>query len=65
MISRVVKYSRDYSIYAICGFNDFFVTTHVVAVAQHRADVAYIAGYLLALIGRDGLQWREEALPED
>src|SRR2546430_483105 len=32
------------AIYAICGFNDFFVPTHVVAFAQDRGVDAYVAG---------------------
>jgi predicted MFS family arabinose efflux permease len=42
-------------IYAICGFNDFFVTTHVVAFAQDRGVDAFFAGNLLALMGLTGL----------
>ncbi len=42
-------------IYAICGFDDFFVTTHVVAFAQDRGVDALLAGNLLALMGLTGL----------
>jgi predicted MFS family arabinose efflux permease len=42
-------------IYAICGFNDFFVSTHVVAFAQDRGVDSYLAGNLLALMGLTGL----------
>jgi len=42
-------------IYGICGFNDFFVTTHVVAFAQDRGVDAFLAGNLLALMGLTGL----------
>ena len=42
-------------VYAICGFNDFFVTTHVVAFAQDRGVGAFVAGNLLALMGLTGL----------
>ena len=42
-------------IYAICGFNDFFVTTHVVAFAQDRGLDAFLAGNLLAILGITGL----------
>jgi predicted MFS family arabinose efflux permease len=38
-------------IYAICGFDDFFVSTHVVAFAQDRGVDALVAGNLLALMG--------------
>lgn len=42
-------------IYAICGFDDFFVTTHVVAFAQDRGVDAFLAGNLLAVMGLTGL----------
>jgi predicted MFS family arabinose efflux permease len=42
-------------IYAICGFDDFFVTTHVVALAQDRGVDIFLAGNLLALMGLTGL----------
>jgi predicted MFS family arabinose efflux permease len=42
-------------IYAICGFDDFFVATHVVAFAQDRGVDAFLAGNLLALMGLTGL----------
>jgi predicted MFS family arabinose efflux permease len=42
-------------VYAICGFNDFFVTTHVVAFAQDRGAGTLLAGNLLALMGLTGL----------
>ena len=42
-------------VYGICGFNDFFVTTHVVAFAQDRGAGALLAGNLLALMGLTGL----------
>jgi predicted MFS family arabinose efflux permease len=43
------------AIYGICGFNDFFVSTHVVAFAQDRGVDAFLAGNLLALMGLTGL----------
>ena len=43
------------AIYAICGFDDFFVTTHVVAFAQDRGVDVFLAGNLLALMGLTGL----------
>jgi predicted MFS family arabinose efflux permease len=43
------------AIYAICGFDDFFVSTHVVAFAQDRGVDAFRAGNLLALMGLTGL----------
>jgi len=42
-------------IYAICGLDDFFVTTHVVAFAQDRGIAPLLAGNLLALMGLTGL----------
>jgi len=42
-------------VYAICGLDDFFVTTHVVAFAQDRGAGALFAGNLLALMGLTGL----------
>jgi predicted MFS family arabinose efflux permease len=42
-------------VYAICGFGDFFVATHVVAFAQDRGMEPYLAGNLLALMGLTGL----------
>ena len=43
------------AIYAICGLDDFFVTTHVAAFAQDRGLSPLIAGHLLALMGLTGL----------
>ena len=42
-------------IYAICGLDDFFVTTHVAAFAQDRGIAPLLAGNLLALMGLTGL----------
>jgi predicted MFS family arabinose efflux permease len=41
--------------YAICGLDDFFVTTHVVAFAQDRGVDTLVAGNLLALMGLTAL----------
>jgi predicted MFS family arabinose efflux permease len=43
------------AIYAICGLDDFFVGTHVVAFAQDRGMEALFAGNLLALMGLTAL----------
>ncbi len=43
------------AIYAICGLDDFFVTTHVAAFAQDRGLSPLVAGNLLALMGLTGL----------
>lgn len=42
-------------IYAICGLDDFFVATHVVAFAQDRGVNTFLAGNLLAFMGIAGL----------
>ena len=42
-------------IFAICGLDDFFVATHIVAFAQDRGVGAYAAGNLLAVMGLTGL----------
>lgn len=42
-------------VYAICGFQDFFVATHVVAFAQDRGVDALFAGNLLAFMGLTGV----------
>ncbi len=42
-------------VYAICGFQDFFVQTHVVAFALDTGIGTVVAGYLLALMGVMGL----------
>ena len=41
-------------VYALCGLDDFFVATHVVAFAQDRGVDALLAGNLLALMGLFG-----------
>lgn len=43
------------AVYAICGLDDFFVSTHVVALAQDRGLDAYLAGNLLAVMGLTAL----------
>jgi predicted MFS family arabinose efflux permease len=43
------------AVYAICGFDDFFVATHVVAFAQDRGVGGLLAGNLLAFMGLTGL----------
>ncbi len=42
-------------VYAICGFDDFFVSTHVVAFAQDRGVDAFLAGNLFAVMGLTAL----------
>jgi predicted MFS family arabinose efflux permease len=43
------------AVFAICGLDDFFVTTHVAAFAQDHGIDALFAGRLLALMGLTGL----------
>ena len=43
------------AVYAICGFQDFFVATHVVAFAQDRGVASLMAGNLLAFMGLAGV----------
>ncbi|HEY7550184.1 MAG TPA: MFS transporter [Hyphomicrobiaceae bacterium] len=43
------------AVYAVCGFDDFFVATHVVAFAQDRGVDGLVAGNLLAFMGLTGL----------
>ena len=57
-VSQAARTSRFWVllvIYAICGLDDFFVATHVVAFAQDRNVDAWVAGNLLALMGLTGL----------
>ncbi len=42
-------------VYALCGLNDFFVSTHVVAFAQDRGLDPFLAGSLLAWMGLTAL----------
>ena len=42
-------------VYAICGFQDFFIATHVVAFAQDKGLSAAFSGSLYALMGLVGL----------
>ena len=42
-------------VFALCGLDDFFVSTHVVAFAQDRGLDALFAGNLLALMGLTAL----------
>jgi predicted MFS family arabinose efflux permease len=42
-------------IYAVCGFQDFFVATHIVAFARDQGVGSVLAGNLLALMGLMGL----------
>lgn len=60
-------------VYAICGFQDFFVSSHVVAFALDQGSGAFFAGNLLAFMGFAGLigvltagavsDWRGPAWP--
>ena len=56
---RMVLRSRQFALlltmYAICGFQDFFVATHLVAFAQDQGVRSVLAGNLLAWMGLMGL----------
>ena len=43
------------AVYAICGFQDFFVATHVVAFADDKGVPGWLAGNLLAVMGLLGV----------
>jgi len=53
--ARTSRFWLLLAIYAICGLDDFFVTTHVVAFAQDRGLGILAAGNLLAFMGLTGL----------
>jgi predicted MFS family arabinose efflux permease len=53
--ARTARFWLLIAVYAICGFNDFFVGTHIVAFAQDHGVAARFAGNLLALMGLTGL----------
>jgi predicted MFS family arabinose efflux permease len=53
--ARTPRFWLLLAVYAICGFDDFFVATHVVAFAQDRGVDGLLAGNLLALMGLTGL----------
>lgn len=53
-LSEAAQTSRFWillAVYAVCGFHDFFVSTHIVAFVQDRGGSASLAGNLLALMG--------------
>jgi len=58
------------AIFAICGMDDFFVATHIVAFAQDRGLTPLLAGNLFAIMGLFGFigvmiagQWGDRAGP--
>jgi predicted MFS family arabinose efflux permease len=53
--ARTPRFWLLLAIYAICGLDDFFVTTHVTAFAQDRGLGILAAGNLLAFMGLTGL----------
>lgn len=53
--ARGATFWKLLAIYAICGFDDFFVSTHVVAFAQDRGLPTLVAGNLLAAMGLTAL----------
>ena len=55
-VARRTPYFRTLTVvYVICGFQDFFVATHVVAFALDQGVDALFAGNLLAAMGLAGL----------
>ena len=54
-VARMREFWLLLAIYALCGFGDFFTSTHVVAFAQDRGVSPLLAGNLLALMGLTGL----------
>ena len=56
---QAVLVARDFwllvGMYAICGFQDFFVATHIVAFAQDTGVGEILAGNILAFMGLAGL----------
>lgn len=53
--ARTKRFWLLLAIYALCGLDDFFVTTHVAAFAQDRGLGILAAGNLLAFMGLTGL----------
>ncbi len=53
--SRTRRFWLLLLVYSICGLDDFFVSTHVVAFAQDRGIDTLLAGNLLALMGLTAL----------
>ena len=43
------------SMYAVCGFQDFLVATHIVALALDEGVSGFVAGNMLAFMGLAGL----------
>ena len=56
---RAVLVARDFwfviAVYMVCGFQDFFVATHIVAFAQDKGVGDFLAGNILAFMGLAGL----------
>ena len=50
-ILTTVNFWMLIAMYIICGFQDFFVATHVVAFAQDRGVEDFFAGNILAFMG--------------
>lgn len=50
-VARTRQFRLLLGVYAMCGFDDFFVTTHLVAFAQDRGLNPFVAGNMLALMG--------------
>jgi predicted MFS family arabinose efflux permease len=54
MAMRTRQFWLLIGVYALCGLDDFFVSTHIVAFAQDRGVEALLAGQLLASMGLVG-----------
>ena len=52
---RTRQFWQLFAIFAICGLDDFFVGTHVVAFAQDHGVETFLAGNLLAFMGLTAL----------
>jgi MFS family permease len=52
---RTRRFAILAAVYAVCGFQDFFVATHVVAFALDQGADTLLAGNLLAFMGLAGL----------
>jgi MFS family permease len=53
--SRTRRFWLLLLVYSICGLDDFFVSTHIVAFAQDKGIDTLLAGNLLALMGLTAL----------
>ncbi len=52
---KSVRFCLVLVVYVICGFQDFFIATHIVAFALDEGVAGVLAGHMLALMGLAGL----------